>query len=177
VTNFRSPNEIVESVVEWLQTAKWDRGDLGEETAFERVEAYVSTQLEEALRDLIVSESRIAIVVPSGSRWETMQRNDLLRPVCRRTTSVVVLVSDRIIGDEEAAYTGSDDNPGCADLAELAIEAVSGQLMGSSPAVYAVPVSDELLKATTDEETQPGRLCVSIEFDCFTDWDAVSPGT
>jgi len=169
---FRSPVEIADAVVAYLEAATWLRPDGESETAFGRVKRFSTLDFAVGAEALLLADARIAAVVPISSRWETMERQHGLAPVCRRTVRIGVIVSDRKIGDLDAAAYGTDENPGCIELQEIALAAGSGPLFsdGDEPQVHSVPISDDLDQFERAGAAVPGRVMSSIEFDCSTSW-------
>lgn len=182
MSDFRSIWEIAQQVARWLRAVKWDRGDSGSELAFDRVEVFSALDFEKAIERLLLTEDRIALVIPTGSTWETSTPTNPtfgITPECRRTVKVTMIVSDRVVGDRIGAAEGTDDNPGCYALGELTRSGASGLLFTEAPQVVAVPVSDEMFAVQRDGEDVPGREACAIELSCVSDWAelAVTDGT
>lgn len=171
-TPFRSPVEISDALVEYLEAAQWTPDGGEAESAFGRVERYHVNDMPKAMQSLILHQARLAVVVPTGSRWETMQREHEMSPVNRRVVNVTVIVSDRRVGNDDAAVFGSDDNPGSLALAEIAIEACTGSLFDDGGTeVHCYPTSDGQVPMENDKD--PGRNLVVVELECVTQWQPI----
>lgn len=168
---YRTPVEIADAIVGFLEAAEWtpDGGDA--EAAFDTVERYHVNDMAKATQSLILHKARLAVVVPAGSRWETSERENEMSPVCRRVVSVTVLVSDRRIGNDDASVFGSATNPGSLDLAEIAIEGCTGSLFAAGTTVLCYPVNDGQIPM--EDAKDPGRNIVAIDFECVTQWQSV----
>jgi hypothetical protein len=165
----RSAVEIVDAVVTRLQTAQWKPTDGPLEGAFQRVERFDVSNLGEGLEALILNQDRFALVIWVGEDFEqAVVRGN--QPVSQRQTRLIVMVSDRVIGDRRAAVFGSNTHPGALKLRELALAAVCGYLIENPNGVYAHPVMSEPVFVESERGNLPGRSCVSMEFKCDGGW-------
>jgi len=165
--DFRTPVEIAEAFVGFLQELTWTDAAGISAAAFQRVELWDSLNLPDALQRLIMSEERFALVVWTGSDWDIIRPADYsmdLSPAGRRTVHLTVIVSDRVIGSHLEAVTGGDANPGCLALQEMAIQVCSGPLFSAEPKAWSRPVTDSLGEVREENSTKRGRAICSIEF-------------
>ncbi|HEY4414472.1 MAG TPA: hypothetical protein VGO57_02175 [Verrucomicrobiae bacterium] len=133
--------------------------------AFERIELFDNENLVEAFKTLLVSEQRIAVIVPLEARWSHDPKEKVR--VMRRVLPVAVLVSDRQIGDRTTALFGNDETPGAFGLSALALPLISGQLISNPGGVVAMPVSESVVILKDQErENLPGRAVVAVEIEC-----------
>lgn len=140
--------------------------DKPEEKVFERVELFDSENLVEAFRYLLVTEQRVAVVVPLDEEFESVING--LKLVMKRRLPVAVLVSDRVLGDRKAAIWGNDDTPGAMGLAEKVLPAVTGLLLPNPMGVVAEPRRVSIL--SIQEKELPMRVTVAVEFECRGGW-------
>jgi hypothetical protein len=137
--------------------------------AFQRVELFDSESLTEAFQVLMVSEQRIAIVVPLTAHWEAECSQRKL--LTRRSQPVAILISDRVLGTRTAALYGGPNNPGAFALAALAMPFVTGQLINNPGGVIARPASEStLILKAADKQNMPGRAAVALEIQCQGGW-------
>jgi len=137
--------------------------------AFQRVELFDSENLVEAFQVLLVSEQRIAVIVPLAAHWETECSQRKL--LCRRVQPVAILISDRVIGTRTQALYGGVTNPGAFNLAALAVPFVAGQLINNPGGVVSVPTSESsMILKQADKTNLPGRAAVALELDCKGGW-------
>lgn len=137
--------------------------------AFQRVELFDSENLVEAFQVLLVSEQRIAIVVPLAAHWETECSQRKL--LSRRVQPVAILISDRVLGTRTQALYGSANNQGAFNLSALAVPYVVGQLINNPAGVVSVPTSESsLVLKQADKANLPGRAAVALELDCKGGW-------
>lgn len=173
-SNRRSPVEIVNRLVAQLQAAtlngwklvggKIQKSDGDTTPAFEQVTKFDVTQLEEAFRLLLVSENRVAVVVPMDETFPTVfEKAELLQ---KRVFPISIFCSDYAYGDRNAALWGSDTTPGAYALQEAAIPFVVGQLI-ANPAGIVTRMTSSRPVVTMDIKTKlPGRAAVALELEC-----------
>jgi hypothetical protein len=137
---------------------------------FQRVELFDSENLLEAFQLLLISEQRLALIVPLDAHWETESSQRKL--LTRRSLPVDILVSDRVLGNRTAALYGDDNNLGAFALAALAVPSVSGQLLPNPSGVVSYPVNESVLivKNKADKQNLPGRAAIAIELECKGGW-------
>lgn len=173
----KGTSQILDEIVTRLQALTWtpDGGD--PEDAFGLVSRFAVTDLEEAFADLLTTEQRVALVVCTGRDWQIMEEGP--KTSMRRTTQVSVVVSDRILGDEQAAWSGSATTPGAWGLADLVPGAICGRLLDAPQAVDLLPVGEQDVSIDREVETNlPGRAAVIIEFQAIGGWlhNTTAPG-
>jgi hypothetical protein len=132
--------------------------------AFAETRLYAHENLTQALRDLLVFEDRVCLIIPTAARHENTESGRFLQ--CRRETEFALLVCDRVYGgqfDAEAAL-GNADTPGMIALAELTIGALAGQSL-DLPSVCLKPGAGEPFRLTSAERDEaPGRECWAQTF-------------
>lgn len=137
--------------------------------AFQRVELFDCENLVEAFQTLLVSEQRIAIIVPLGGHWQ--EESSQRKLLARRIQPVAILISDRVIGTRTQALYGGPNNPGAYALAALAVPLVSGQLLANPNGVISVPTHESVIVLKKDEKQNlPGRAAVALELECKGGW-------
>lgn len=133
--------------------------------AFSRVELFDVENLVAAFQTLLISEQRIAIIVPTAATWETSCSQQKI--LTRRVQPMTVLISDRILGDRTSALYGNSKNQGALNLAALAMPWIVGQLVPIPNGCISVPKSETVITLKdTARADLPGRACVAIELDC-----------
>lgn len=137
--------------------------------AFQRIELFDNENLTLAFKTLLVSEQRICLIVPLTPRWED-KANENPR-VTRRVLPVALLISDRVIGDRNAALFGGDKNPGAYALSALALPVVTGQLISNPAGVVSMPANESIIIIKKEErENLPGRAAIALELECRGGW-------
>lgn len=165
--NFKSVPVVVNALKTQLAAVKL--ADAATD-AFERIELFDNENLAEAFKTLLISEQRIAVIVPLEARWEQKNPAESIRTV-RRVLPVVLLISDRAIGDRTTALFGSADSPGAFGLSALALPAVTGQLFSNPAGVVAMPSSESVVILKDAEKSNlPGRAVVAVEVQCQGGW-------
>lgn len=174
VTNRRSTAEIVKAIVALVKgIVRPGQDDLAVK-AFDSVVLFDSEDLVSAFKFLVVTEQRVAVVVPLQEDFTEVlpgQGNAGLKYQWTRAFPVLVICSDRVLGNREEALWGSDDGSemGAVNLAELVLPAVAGQLLPNAVAlsgVVASPRSSSVLVVKDTEQDLPGRVAVGLEFEC-----------
>lgn len=153
--------DITARLVELLKQAEWN-GD----AAFDDVRRFDSTEWVEAFRRTLTGmTSRVAFVVAGSESWDD-DGSTVGRMSLRRQMSITLLVSDRVLGNADAAQFGGSDNPGSRRLADIAIAAVSTTLISNPGGCHARPVSVEPVFFTETENTAlPGRAACLVELE------------
>lgn len=172
--------QILDEIVTRLQALTWTPagGDPEDaEAAFGLVSRFSVTDLEQAFANLLTAEPRVALVVCTGRDWQVMEEGP--KTSMRRTTQVSVVVSDRILGNEQAAWSGEATTPGAWGLADLVPGAICGRLLAAPQAVDLLPVGEQDVSIDREVETNlPGRAAVILEFQAIGGWlhTATAPG-
>ena len=123
---------LLRALVAKLQALEWEPAGGGAVPAFGSVVIYDLRDQAEAMKDLLGLDQRQALVIYEGDKWTgTVDGRHLNTEVVRE---VSVVVSDRQLGDRQAALVGSANNPGALLLSDLVLESVAGNL--------SVPVED-----------------------------------
>jgi len=87
--------------------------------------------------------------------------------IVRRRLPVVLLISDRVMGDRKAALWGNNLTPGAMGLAELVLPAVTGQLIANPAGVVSEPQNTSVMTLKdTDKKELPNRIVVAMELQC-----------
>ena len=133
-------------------------------TAFQRVGLFDSERLTEAFKYLLVSEQRVCVVVPLHEEFSSVANH--LKLISTRMLPVMILCSDRVLGDRTAALWGSDTEIGAQALMELVLPEVTGVLLPAPNKVLCEPVSDSILVVMDTEKALPGRVAVGLEVKC-----------
>lgn len=139
------------------------------ESVFERVVVFDSEDLVAAFRFLLVSEQRVAVVVPLDEEFKPALQG--VKLVITRRLPVAVLVVDQVIGDRTAAFLGSTDpaiaTPGALALAEYVLPALTGMLLGPENKVVSKPLhAGPLVIQDPKNETGGSRLAVHVDLEC-----------
>ena len=164
-SNRRSAGEIVEALGAVLLALQWTPAGGSAESAFQSVKLFDLDALAAALSELIVSQERVCFIVPGDERF-TARAESPARLVMTRTLPVALLLSDRVLGDRQAALYGTDTNPGAFSLLELALPAVTGVLLANPRGVLVKPVTAAVVTVKDEARTLPGRACVELDLDC-----------
>lgn len=131
------------------------------EKAFESVRMYAHENLFGALKELLLFDDRICLVVPVGNEHES--KRDAAVITMRRTAKFVLLVSDRVYGDTDSeAALGSANAVGALALGEMVADAIGGQSLGLPNAGFLLGTG-EPLGLSDDERNSAGvRECWAL---------------
>ena len=157
----QSADAISARLVELLQLAEWNGA-----AAFDEVRRFDSTEWEVAFRrTLTAHQARVAFVFLGGQSWED-QGSTQGRMALGRVVQATLLISDRVLGNADAALFGSAGNPGCWRLADLAIEVVATTLIANPGGCHAIPTNVEPIFFTDTANTSlPGRAACLVELE------------
>lgn len=160
----RPPNDIVSELVSRLQALQWTPDSGPAEPAFGSVLPFDSTDLADAFSTLLASKQRVALVVYTGESYETERG---IRLSVRRTVSVSLVISDRVIGKKNHATFGGPTNPGAIRLVSLVLPAITGRIIPNPEGIDCVPVRADLLDIDETTKKLPNRVACLLDLDCF----------
>lgn len=157
ITNTTRPTvEVLEALKVRLQALRWKT-----EPAFHAVELFDLADLVAALKSLLIAKSRACVIVHDGDDFEhEVKGNDLH---VYQTRSVLLLLTDKIIGDRKAAAMGGIQNPGIYTLADLVVPAVTGPLFENPKGLYMVPLRGDSLEINDKEVVGRTAYMIPIE--------------
>jgi hypothetical protein len=103
--------------------------------AFDRVELFDSEDLTGAFQFLLITEQRVCVIVPLEAKFEQVfpERGAASRKLTsKREVPVVLLCSDRVLGDRKAALYGSDTERGSLCAGGIGAAGVRGTFAAKS---------------------------------------------
>jgi hypothetical protein len=156
VSTFVPTIRILECLKQALQGIQI--GDSGSEAAlFDSVEIYPNKGLAAALRDLVITRSRVCLIVPSGYKY-THKETGVGTILATRYLEVDLLIADRAVTKGGIqALTGGPNNIGIIEMSDAVVLAISGKAMSGYGGV--IPADGAPLEvATKDAQDIPGRL-------------------
>jgi hypothetical protein len=165
--HLRSTKVALDALVLALSALQW-AGPSGNEPAFKRVELFDDLDLPEAFKRLLLTDSRIALVIYSSDTFET-QRADRQITV-RRTQELYVTFTDRVMGKRLDALLGTANNPGLLKLRDLVLPAIIGLLVPQPNGIVSTPTRGSLLQVENTDRKLPGRLAYLLEIELQGGW-------
>lgn len=165
----RTTADIANAIVARLEAMLYMQANgMGSTAMFQEVVRFSSTNLDEAFRRLLLAKARVALVVVTGREWAIEQEGPVHS--LRRSTLVSVLVSDRVVGNSQQAWAGSDSSPGAWGLADRVSPLLAGRLLPAPDAVDLLPLNEQDIEVTQDNQPHPGRAAVVLEFVARGGW-------
>jgi hypothetical protein len=162
VNHLRATKDALDAIVTTLRALQWDPvGAAPPQNAFARVELFDDLDLAEAFKQLIMSESRIALVIFSDEPFTTEKNGRQL--IIHRQHRLWIVFTDRVVGKRMDALMGGATNPGLLVLRDLVLPAISGLTLTSAQKVSCTPLDGSLLRVEGTDKTSPGRLAYSLE--------------
>lgn len=135
------------------------------EKAFERVEFHVNKKLREALQAMIVTEQRVAMIVPGGHSFRNVpEGHNKVRSY--RTSTFDILIADRDYAAQghEAVFGGAEAI-GVLTLADLVVDEFAERPQLGLPYVALQPEEGaEIAVADEDVKDSPGRECFVLAY-------------
>lgn len=168
--NFPAITTIVAALEAVLRTATWTPEGGTPELAFGEVERFQTLDIEAACRELAVVRQRACLVVATDENWESQAQDKKygFAPQCKVQRQISLLITDRAMGDRQAALYGDATHAGGYPLSEIALHTVCGPMTVGGIAVFVAPVRRTPFAVAVDD--RPGRVCVQVELECSTDW-------
>lgn len=155
---------IIAAVVSALTALRYTPTGGSEEALFGSVERYSLKDMDSAFRALLVAKQRAAVVVWTGTTAEYIPSGTIMRT--RRTTQLSVLVTDRVMGDRDAAAFGSTTTPGVLGLIDRVWETLHGRLIANPDGVDVRPTSAD--DYTLEMPNLPGRHVGEVIIDAVS---------
>jgi hypothetical protein len=156
----------VQSILEGLE--------VGGAPAFAAVRLFDIQDLSDAMRQLVVSEDRMAILIYAGDSFAPQL--DVGSLLLQRTMEVTLIITDRRLDDRVVALVGDDETPGVLGLLDAVLPAITGVVVdetsaGAEDQVRCVPTrADSMLVALEDKSKYPGRQAISIDLQLQGQW-------
>jgi hypothetical protein len=165
--NIRPIAEVLAEIERRLKALMWTAPNTTVPVkAFERVEKFISIDLEDALSKTVANQQRLAYIVCHDLEWE--KTGPSAEAETRRTISISVLIADKVIGDRIAAALGNDATPGAWGLHDLVAPVLIGRLLQNPGGVNVQPVRAFLLGVDKKKEAAvSSRIAVVLELDCI----------
>jgi hypothetical protein len=168
-THLRPTKTALDALVTILRGLEWEPSpDRPAQPAFKRVELFDDLDLPEAFKRLLISESRIALVIYSSDTFEN-QRSDR-QMIIRRKQELYVVFTDRVMGKRIDALLGADNNPGLLVLRDLVLPAITGLLVPQPAGIICAPTRGSLLQVEDTDRKLPGRLAYLLEIELQGGW-------
>lgn len=135
--------------------------------AFGQTRLFDQESLVEAFKWLALADQRVCVIVPGDEHFEEKAGHGT-KLVITRMVPVLLLISDRVLGDRVTALYG---NPaaqppvlGAYGLHELVLPVVTGQLVTAPAKAVSVPISSSLFVVKDKQQTNlPGRSAIALE--------------
>lgn len=160
--------EVLNAVVAALTPLKWTPVGGPEQNLFAAVEIFDEPDMVKALQRLILNQDRVALVIFAGERWEKAVSGRVL--VSQRQQSILVLICDRVIGDERGAMCGTATHPGTLGIKDRVYAAVSGPLLPNPLGINVSPEDGEPVFIQDIRTKLPGRAIYSQSFTAHGGW-------
>lgn len=157
-TYLRATKTALDAIVTALQALQWGTPPAA---AFARVELFDDLDLVEAFKRLLLTESRIALVIYANENFTSDRDGRQL--LIRRQHRLWIVFTDRVIGKRTEALLGGTDNPGLFVLRDLVLGAIVKLVVDSAQKVYCTPIDGSLLRVEDTAAKLPGRLAYSLE--------------
>lgn len=153
----RPAAQVLDALQARLRTLRWRT-----EPAFHQVELFDVADLVFALETLLLSKNRVCVIVHDAIEFDHELRGTDLHVFTTR--SVMLLLSDKVLGDRRAVAFGGAQNPGTYALADLVFPLVTGRLLENPTGVYGVPVRAEPMEIKgTDQGKAVGRSAFLVQ--------------
>lgn len=164
-----------------LEALQWTPPGEGAEPepAFERVELFDMSDLEAALRELLVFKGRCCFIILDSERFDNSTEGQKL--LSRQVRTVVLMIADRNYAKRQKAMVGDSSTPGVLVLKDLVLngeanapeKSVLGLMKSGAEnlGVVAVPVSGSFVGLRDEgRDNLPGRLAWSIDLELRGGW-------
>lgn len=133
-------------------------------SAFGQVKIFDLSDLVEAFKWLLITDQRICVIVPTNIDWH--EESSHTKAIVRRSFSVALLISDRVLGDRTAALLGNNNTPGAMGLKDLVLPAVTGQLIANPSGVTSRPTREYVVHVKDNNKKLPNRVTMCLEVEC-----------
>lgn len=170
----RSLVDIADAMVTALEAATWSGSP-----AFGEVKRFHSASLADAYERLYLTKQRAAVVVFDTADFSATRMGGKVQ--VRRTAKFWVIVTDRVLGNvDDATFGVAGSNPGAITLAQIAVDALTGQLftaVGATNDTALVPVNMTFLTLASDQDKLPNRVAMQVQFNAIGAYDTAPLGS
>jgi hypothetical protein len=163
--HLRPTKEGLDALVAAIAALQW--GDPAA-PAFKRVELFDELDLVEAFKRLLLTDSRIALVIYSSETFAPAHAERKL--ILRRKHELYVVFTDRVMGKRTDALLGTATNPGLLVLRDLILPAITGLLKPQPAGMVCTPTRGSLLEVGQTDSKLPGRLAYLLEVELQGGW-------
>ena len=174
--NRRSVSEILAALSAALVAAQWTPVDNQPAIpVFQSVKLFDLANLATAFQELTVADQRVCFIIADSEHFADKFSNAGDQGVQRqmlftRRLPVALLMSDRVIGDRTTALYGGMNGTvkilGAEGMKEIALTAVTGQLIANPNGIVCRPTSSAAVDVKDMRTKLPGRACVELDLEC-----------
>ena len=168
-SNRKSTSAILAAIKAALEAAMWTPDGGEPQPAFPQVKLFDIANLPAAFTQLLASEQRVCFVIADSEQFLDTQSGSM-KFILTRKLPVAVLLSDRVTGDRITALYGGMSGAakilGAEGMKELALTAVTGQLLANPAGVVCKPTSSAVIHLEDKKNNMPGRACVELDLEC-----------
>lgn len=171
---FLKTTDLLNAVKASLASIPLPGGQPGDKL-FARVEFHENKRLKEALAQLVVTEDRVALVVPGGHAFTNVKEGRTIRST--RRTTFDILIADRDWADNgQQAVFGGPDAIGVLTMGDLVVDhfAQNPQL-GLAYVALQVEDAAEITLADDEVKDTPGRECFVLAYSTPSGERVISP--
>lgn len=161
--HLRPSKDALDALVNLIRVLEWH-----DTPAFKRVELFDDLDLMAAFKQLLITESRVCLVIYSTEQFETARHDRQL--IIHRKHELYVVFTDRVIGKRTDALLGTLTNPGLLALRDLILPAITGLLCPQPGGIVCTPTNGSLLAVEDNERKLPGRLAYLLEVELQGGW-------
>src|ERR1051326_4725103 len=119
--HLRSTKAALDALAAKIEALQWTPTGGSAGPAFSRVELFDDLDLVAAFKKLIITESRICLLIHSGDAFEAQRADRQL--VIHHKSEIFIVFTDRVMKKRTEALLGSDTNPGLLVLRNLVLPA------------------------------------------------------
>ena len=173
--NRASVSEILAALSAALTAAQWTPVVDQPVAAFQTVKLFDLANIATAFKELTVADQRVCFIIADAEHFADKFSNSTDQGVQRallmtRKLPVALLISDRVIGDRTTALYGGMNGTvkicGAEGLKEIALTAVTGQLLANPNGVVVRPTTSAVMDVKDMRTNLPGRACVELDLEC-----------
>ncbi|AHF94216.1 hypothetical protein OPIT5_08335 [Opitutaceae bacterium TAV5] len=157
--------DIMQAVKASLATLRIDPADPESAPLFETIDMHINKKLKEALKNLLILDQRVCLIVPGGENYENIKEGRTIRS--EKDITFDLLIADRDWAEKgHDATFGGPENIGILRMADRVVEHFLETPQLGMPYVCIVPTAMRPIDVPADDvKDSPGRECYVINYE------------
>ncbi|MDR1284225.1 MAG: hypothetical protein LBK99_25915 [Opitutaceae bacterium] len=157
--------DIMQAVKTALAKLRIDPADPASAPLFETIDMHINKNLKQALKNLLILDQRVCLIVPGGENFENVREGRTIRS--EKDITFDLLIADRDWAEKgHDATFGGPDNIGILRMADRVVAHLLEKPQLGMAYVCLVPTAMRPIDVPADDvKDSPGRECYLINYE------------